>query len=67
VRAQSLSLVYSFSPNVSLQTLLQYDNVRRSVSSNMMFSWIIQPNRVLHLVWNPDLTLNPNLLQGRTP
>jgi len=29
-----------------------------------MLSWIIQPNRVLHLVWNHGLTLNPNLLQG---
>ena len=64
VRAQSLSLVYSFSPDLSLQTLLQYDNVTRSVSSNTMLSWIIQPNRILHLVWNRGLTLNPNLLQG---
>ncbi|MGH8290898.1 MAG: carbohydrate binding family 9 domain-containing protein [Steroidobacteraceae bacterium] len=64
VRAQSLSLVYSFSPELSLQTLLQYDNVTRSLSSNTMLSWIIQPDRILHLVWNHGLTLNPNLLQG---
>jgi hypothetical protein len=30
-----------------------------------LLEWIIRPNRVLHVVWNHGLTLNPNLLQER--
>ena len=65
VLAQRLKLVYSFTPDLSLQTLVQYDNVSRAVSANTLLEWIIRPNRILHVVWNHGLTLNPNLLQGR--
>ncbi|HEV2269065.1 MAG TPA: DUF5916 domain-containing protein [Steroidobacteraceae bacterium] len=65
VRAQRLNLAYSFTPDLTLQTLVQYDSVTRAVSTNALLEWIIQPNRILHVVWNHGLTLNPNLLQGR--
>jgi hypothetical protein len=65
VRAQQLKLVYSFTPDLSLQSLIQYDTVTRAVSTNTLLEWIIRPNRILHVVWNHGLTLNPNLLQGR--
>jgi hypothetical protein len=64
VQAQRLSLAYSFTPDLTLQSLVQYDSVTRAVSANTMLEWIIQPNRILHVVWNHGLTLNPNLLQG---
>ncbi|MDE2451783.1 MAG: carbohydrate binding family 9 domain-containing protein [Gammaproteobacteria bacterium] len=65
VRAQRLKLAYSFTPDLTLQGLVQYDSVTRSVSTNTLLEWIIRPNRILHVVWNHGLTLNPNLLQGR--
>jgi Domain of unknown function (DUF5916) len=65
VRAQRLKLVYSFTPDLSLQSLVQYDSVSRAVSENTLLEWVIRPNRILHVVWNHGLTLNPNLLQGQ--
>jgi hypothetical protein len=65
VRAQQLKAVYSFTPDLSLQSLIEYDTVTHAVSTNSLLEWIIQPNRILHVVWNHGLTLNPNLLQGR--
>ncbi|MGH8200973.1 MAG: DUF5916 domain-containing protein [Steroidobacteraceae bacterium] len=65
VRAQQLEAVYSFNPDLSLQSLIQYDTVTHAVATNTLLEWIIRPNRILHVVWNHGLTLNPNLLQGR--
>jgi hypothetical protein len=65
VQAQRLKLAYSFTPDLTLQSLVQYDSLTRAVSANTVLEWIIQPNRILHVVWNHGLTLNPNLLQGR--
>ena len=65
VRAQQLKMVYSFTPDLSLQSLIQYDTVTRTVATNTILGWIIRPNRILHVVWNRGLTSNPNLLQGR--
>jgi hypothetical protein len=64
VHAQQLKLVYSFTTDLTLQSLVQYDSVTHAVSTNTLLEWIIQPNRILHVVWNRGLTLNPNLLQG---
>ncbi|HWF97676.1 MAG TPA: carbohydrate binding family 9 domain-containing protein [Steroidobacteraceae bacterium] len=64
VLAQQLKLAYSFDPDLTLQSIVQYDNVTRAVSANTLLEWIIRPNRILHVVWNHGLTLNPNLLQG---
>jgi hypothetical protein len=64
VRAQRLSLAYSFSPSMTLSTLTQYDNVSRQVTANTLYQWIIAPNRTLFVVWNHGSTPNPNLLQG---
>jgi hypothetical protein len=65
VRAQRLKLAYSFDPDLTVQTLVQYDSITRGISTNALLEWVIQPNRTLHLVWNHGLSLNPNLLQGR--
>jgi hypothetical protein len=61
VRAQRLSVAYSFSPSMTISTLTQYD---RRVIGNTLYKWIIAPNRTLFVVWNHGATLNPNLLQG---
>jgi hypothetical protein len=65
VHAQRLKVAYSFTPDLTLQSLVQYDSVSGAVSANTLLEWIIRPNRSLHVVWNHGLTLNPNLLQGR--
>ncbi len=65
VRVSELNLGYSFTPNLTLSTLTQYNNISRNVSENAILQWIIQPNRIFYLVWNHGLTLNPNLLQGQ--
>ena len=67
VRAQRLSLAYSFSPSMTLSTLTQYDNASGQVTSNTLYQWIIAPNRTLYVVWNHGSTPNPNLLQGGGP
>jgi hypothetical protein len=64
VRAQRLSLAYSFSPSMTLSTLTQYDNVHGQVTANTLYQWIIAPNRTLFVVWNHGSTPDPNLLQG---
>lgn len=65
VHAQRLKVAWSFTPDLTLQSLVQYDSVSGAVSANTLLEWIIRPNRSLHVVWNHGLTLNPNLLQGR--
>lgn len=65
VRAANLNLGYSFTPNMTLSALTQYNNVSHNTSINARLQWIIQPDRILYLVWNRGLTLNPNLLQGQ--
>lgn len=65
VRVSELNLGYSFTPDVTLSTLTQYNNISRNVSENAILQWIIQPDRIFYFVWNHGLTLNPNLLQGQ--
>jgi hypothetical protein len=64
VRAESLNSVYSFTPRLSLSTLIEYDNISRTTSVNARLQWQIRSDRVLYLVWNHGLRINPNLLQG---
>ena len=65
VHAQRLKVAYSFTPDLTLQSLVQYDSVSGAISANTLLEWIIRPDRTLHVVWNHGLTLNPNLLQGQ--
>lgn len=64
VRVDSLTLSYSFTPNLTLSTLTQYNNISRTVAANTRLQWIIKPGRYLYLVWNHGQELNPNILQG---
>lgn len=64
LRVLGLNLGYSFTPNLTLSTLTQYNNVTHNVSANTRLQWIMKPGRYLYLVWNHGLALNPNLLQG---
>ncbi|HKV97762.1 MAG TPA: DUF5916 domain-containing protein [Gammaproteobacteria bacterium] len=64
LRVSELNLGYSFTPDLTLSTLTQYNNISHNTSENMILQWNIQPDRILYVVWNHGLTLNPNLLQG---
>ncbi|MGE5244502.1 MAG: DUF5916 domain-containing protein [Betaproteobacteria bacterium] len=43
---------YNFSPNVSWQNLVQYDNETRLMSAQSRFRWILKPGNDLFLVLN---------------
>jgi len=47
-----LRLSYSFTPQVLLQLLTQYNEVSDSVSTNLRFSWLRSANSGLFLVYN---------------
>ncbi|HET7922363.1 MAG TPA: DUF5916 domain-containing protein [Gammaproteobacteria bacterium] len=65
LRFSQMSLGYSFTPDLTLSTLTQYNNLSHNTSENAILQWNIQPDRVFYLVWSHGLTLNPNLLQGQ--
>ena len=64
LRTASLYLNYSFTPDLTLSTLTQYDNISHTGSENAILQWYIHPNQVFYFIWNHGATLNPNLLQG---
>ena len=45
-------LSYSFTPNIFLQGLIQYNSVSDIVSSNLRFGWLQQSNTGLFVVYN---------------
>ncbi|HEY3859173.1 MAG TPA: carbohydrate binding family 9 domain-containing protein [Gammaproteobacteria bacterium] len=65
LRVTELTMNYSFTPDLTLSTLTQYNNISRTTSENAILQWNIQPDRTFYVVWNHGLTLNPNLLQGK--
>lgn len=64
LRFSQMSIGYSFTPDLTLSTLTQYNNISHNTSENAILQWNIQTDRILYVVWNHGLTLNPNLLQG---
>ncbi len=64
LRTATLYLNYSFTPNLTLSTLTQYDDISHTGSENAILQWYIHPNQVFYFIWNHGTTLNPNLLQG---
>ncbi|HVA55463.1 MAG TPA: sugar-binding protein [Gammaproteobacteria bacterium] len=65
LRFAQMNLGYSFTPDLTLSTLTQYNNISHNTSENAILQWNIQPDRILYAVLNHGLTLNPNLLQGQ--
>ncbi len=65
LRFAQMSVGYSFTPDLTLSTLSQYNNISHNVSENAILQWNIHSDRILYVVWNHGLTLNPNLLQGQ--
>ncbi len=65
LRVTELTMNYSFTPDLTLSTLTQYNSVSHTTSENAILQWNIEPDRTFYVVWNHGLTLNPNLLQGQ--
>ncbi len=47
-----LRLAYSFSPKISLEALIQYDDRNDAVATNLRFSWLQSGSAGLYLVYN---------------
>ncbi len=47
-----------FSPELTLYSYLQYDNLTESIGWQSRFRWIVSPGREIFLVWNSN-TVNP--------
>ena len=47
-----LRLVYTITPKLALEGLLQYDNVNDLLSTNLRFSWLRQSSTGLYIVFN---------------
>lgn len=52
VDVTQLRVSYSFSPRMSLQTLVQYNNQSDSIATNVRFAWLQSANAGLYLVYN---------------
>lgn len=64
VQAYRVNMTYSFSPTLTLSSLVQYDNASRREVVNTLLKWFIRPNRIFYAAWNHGSTLDPNVLQG---
>ena len=47
-----IRLSYSFTPNVQLQALVQYNDNADTIGTNIRFSWLRNANSGLYLVYN---------------
>ncbi len=52
VNLARLRVSYSFTPNISLQTLVQYNDRDDLVAANVRFAWLQSANAGLYLVYN---------------
>jgi hypothetical protein len=47
-----LRVSYSFTPRISIQTLVQYNNRSDVIATNLRFAWLQSANSGLYLVYN---------------
>ena len=52
INLTSLRLTYSFTPKISVQALIQYNERDELVSTNFRFAWLQSANAGLYLVYN---------------
>jgi hypothetical protein len=52
INVGSLRATYSFSPRVSLQALVQYNDATDTVASNIRLSWLTSADAGFYLVYN---------------
>ena len=52
VNVGRLRATYSFSPNISIQALVQYDDRNDTIATNLRFAWLQSANAGLYVVYN---------------
>ena len=52
VNVARLRATYSFTPRMSLQALVQYDDRENALATNLRFAWLQTANAGLYLVYN---------------
>ena len=52
-----LKLAYSFTPKISLEALVQYDDRSDATATNLRFAWLQSANSGLYVVYN-ELTFD---------
>jgi hypothetical protein len=55
----------SFSPDLSLNTVAQYDNQSKQLGLNARLKWIVQPGNEVFLVWNQNYDADSDHLHAR--
>jgi hypothetical protein len=55
-RIYQMNVNVLFSPDITLNNYLQYDNSSKSVGVQSRFQWIVKPGNVIMLVWTTKLT-----------
>ena len=62
-----MKVFISFTPDITWNTTVQWDNVSESMGLNSIFRWIITPGSDLFIVFNQDfVTEDGELIAGRT-
>lgn len=61
VDVAQLRVSYSFTPRMSLQTLVQYNNQSDVIATNVRFAWLQSANAGLYLVYNEVDEMGMNL------
>ena len=56
----------SFSPELSLNTLAQYDNQSRQLGLNTRLKWIVRPGNEVFLVWDQNYDADTEHLHARS-
>jgi len=52
-------LLLNFTSNMQLSSFIQYDNISRSIGTNTRFRWTFTPKGDLFIVYNHNLSRNP--------
>ncbi len=65
-RLGRLRLNVQFSPQLSWNTITQYDNVSDAVSLNSRIRWILDPGNEVFLVWNHGYSVDGSHLRSET-
>lgn len=58
------TLGYSFSPDLSVSLLAQYNNIRHGVSANTRLQWRIETGSYLYFIWNHGVALGADINTG---
>jgi len=53
-----LRINFLFSPNITLNNFVQYDNFTKRMGWQSRFRWILKPGNEINLIWN-SISLNP--------